>query len=254
MIAINEDDDDLIELIGLKDDFPEEAQEAWGKLFQSCWKTLLVMAKRKCEGRKNPQQDAEDLVMDTFSKVYANAGSFKKNKKLKDKKLRRYAVLSWIKTIMKNVFYDLYLDEEIKERLKKEKAGVIGDSSEHILLAKKKILKDHFNDEHDDFIDELELEENQKGSVELNGTNPEVESHNEQIVYERLQKLSERNADIVRTVYNYYVEGKNTPTEVLDDLESRWGTSRSNIRMILKNFNDSIEQQISSKIKLRVTK
>jgi len=106
----------------------------------------------------------------------------------------------------------------------------------------------------DSFIDELELEENQKGSVELNGTNPEVESHNEKVVYEHLQKLSERNADIVRTVYNYYVEGKNTPTEVLDDLEIRWGTSRSNIRMILKNFNDSIGQQISSEIKLRVTK
>jgi RNA polymerase sigma factor (sigma-70 family) len=253
MIAIKEEDDDLIELIGLKDDFPDEAREAYGKLFQSCWKPLFFMAKRMCEGRKNPQEDAEDLVMDTFNKVYENAGSFKK-RKLQDKQRRRYAVLSWLKTIMKNVFYDVYLDDEIKVRIKKEKNGGSDDSSELILPAKKKILKDHFNDEHDDFIDELELEENQKGSVELNGTNPEVESHNEKVVYEHLQKLSERNADIVRTVYNYYVEGKNTPTEVLDDLESRWGTSRSNIRMILKNFNDSIGQQISSEIKLRVTK
>jgi DNA-directed RNA polymerase specialized sigma24 family protein len=199
------------------------------------------------------KEDAEDLVMDTFNKVYENAGSFKK-RKLHDKQRRRYAVLSWLKTIMKNVFYDVYLDDEIKVRIKKEKNGGSDDSSELILPAKKKILKDHFNDEHDDFNDELELEENQKGSVELNGTNPEVESHNEKVVYEHLQKLSERNADIVRTVYNYYVEGKNTPTEVLDDLEIRWGTSRSNIRMILKNFNDSIGQQISSEIKLRVTK
>jgi RNA polymerase sigma factor (sigma-70 family) len=254
MIAIKEEDDDLIELMGLKDDFPDEAREAYGKLFQSCWKPMFAIAMKVCSGRKNQLEDAEDLVADTFNKVCENAGSFKKNRKLQDKLRRRSAVLSWIKTIMKNVFYDLYLDDDIKERIKKEKAGIVDDSSELILPAKKRVLKNHFQDEHDNFIDELELEENQRGSVELNGTNPEVESHNEKIVYDHLQKLSERNADIVRTVYNYYVEGKNTPTEVLDDLESRWGTSRSNIRMILKNFNDSIGQQISSEIRLRVTK
>jgi RNA polymerase sigma factor (sigma-70 family) len=253
MIIINEDDDDLIELIGLRNDFPEEAKEAYGKLFQSCWKPMFAMAKKICANRKNQQEDAEDLVADTFNKVYENAGSFKK-RKLHDKQRRRYAVLSWIKTIMKNVFYDLYLDDEIKERIKKENAGVIDDSSELIIPAKKKILKDYFNDEHDDFIDELELEENRKGAVGLDGNNHEAESHNEKVVYEHLQKLSERDADLIRTVYNYFVEGKNTPSEVLDDLEIRWNTSRSNIRMILKKFNDSIEQQISTRLKLRVTK
>lgn len=254
MIAINDDDDDLIELIGLKDDFPDEARDAYGKLFQSCWKPMFAIAKKICAGRRDQLKDAEDLVADTFNKVYENAGSFTKNRKLQDKQRRRYAVLSWLKTIMKNIFYDLYLDDEIKERRKKEKDGIVEDISEHILPGKKRVLKDHFNDEHDDFIDELELEENQKGSVGLDGTNQESESHNEQVVYEHLQKLSERDADIIRTVYNYYVEGKNTPTEVLDDLESRWKTSRSNIRMILKKFNDSIEQQISAKITLRVAK
>lgn len=253
MIAIKEDDDDLIELIGLKDDFPDEAREAYGKLFQSCWKALFFMAKRICDGRKNAQEDAEDLVMDTFNKVYENAGSFKK-RKLVDKQRRRSAVLSWMKTIMKNVFYDLYLDDDIKDRIKKEKNGIDDNSSEHILPAKKKVLKDHFNDEHDDFINELELEENQKGSVELDGANTELESFNENVVYDYLQTLSERDADIVRTVYNYYVEGKNTPTEVLDDLDSRWGTSESNRRMILKKFRDTVEQNISLNLKLRVSK
>ena len=253
MIAINDDDDDLIELIGLRDDFPDEARDAYGKLFQSCWKPVFAMAKKICAGRKNQLEDAEDLVMDTFNKVYENAGSFKK-RKLHDKQRRRYAVLSWIKTIMKHVFYDLYLDDDIKERIKKEKAGIIDDFSEHILTKKKKVLKDHFNDEHDDFVDDLELEENQKGSVDLDGMKQESEGRNEQVVYELLQRLSERDADIIRTVYNYYVEGKNTPTVVLDDLESRWKTSRSNIRMILKKFNDSFEQQMSAKITLRVAK
>jgi DNA-directed RNA polymerase specialized sigma24 family protein len=207
-----------------------------------------------CQGRKNPHEDAEDLVADTFNKVYENAGSFKKNRKLKDKKHRRYAVLSWMKTIMKNVFYDVYLDDDIKERNKNEKNGIAADYNEHILPVKKKILNDHFNDEHDEFLDELELEENRKGSVELDGTNLEIESANEKIVYEYLQTLSERDADIIRTVYNYYVEGKNTPTEVLNDLDNRWKTSESNRRMILKKFRDTVEPKLSGKLKLRVSK
>jgi RNA polymerase sigma factor (sigma-70 family) len=250
-MASIEEDDELIELMALREDFPDEALQAYGKVFELYNEPMLAIAKKICAKRKDPQMDAEDLVADTFNKVYYNAGSFKKGK-LRKKQSTRYAIIGWMISIMKNVFYDVYLEQEEKEKSKQRKEEGYNEYGSHLLEIKSNLQK-FTEEEYNGFLEELEEDESNMSSTTISNTE-EVDSHNVQIVRDYLETLSERDRDIIRTVYNYYAEGKNTPTEVLDELVNRWSTSKSNIRMILKKFNDSIGQKIESKLHFRITK
>ena len=95
-----------------------------------------------------------------------------------------------------------------------------------------------------DFIEEI---------AELN-MNEEVLSENRKMVDRALEVLKEREKHILLTCYDYYVEGKNTPTEVLDYLCEYWGTTRDNVRQIKKRSLDKVEKQLSSLVNLKVVK
>jgi RNA polymerase sigma factor (sigma-70 family) len=246
-----ESDDYLIELIGLKSDFSEEALEAYGIIYDRYWDSMLTIA----EGVTKDSQKAMDLVSDTFSMVYTRAGSFKKGKITKVNNIR-LAILSWMTSIMRNIFYDNYLDQAYKDPKLKEQ---VEDSPNIIRNA---IKVKHFDFYEDDFLDLLEERENQDeidaigeaGIYEMAETDEnekENKSENLKKISEYLSKLSDRDRDIILTTYNYYIPGKKTPSEVLNDLESKWSTSRENIRKILQKFRQAIFTNLQDQLNLR---
>lgn len=245
----NDSDDDLIELVGLKEDFPEEAMTAYGQFYDRFWDEMLTIA----IGVTKDAQQAQDLVSDTFNMVYSKAGTFKKEK-IRNKENIHIAILYWMTRIMMNVFYDNYLPEEYYHS-KSNKAEFKENESPNII--ENNFKHKQFDSYEEDFINLLEKQENDAHnelalSYEIiKDEKKDTKSENLKKIEEYLSKISDRDRDIILMTYNYYTPGKKTPTPVLDELEQRWGTSRENIRQILSKFRRSISEDLSNQIFLR---
>lgn len=243
-----ESDDYLIELIGIKEDFPEEALVAYGKIYELYWEIMYSIALNICRYSKDKESDAQDLVSDTFSVIYhKKAKSFKKGK-ICSKNIR-ISIISWIKTVMLSVYYDLYIDESIKEQIRKEKSDRESqneDQLEETYISQKSTINNYLENIHHELIEEIENTE----YYEIDSDVAQF-SRNENLIERYINSLSEREVDIVRTIYTFYVPGKNTPSEILDFIEEKWGTTRENIRRIMKNFRDNIREDLKEKIVIR---
>lgn len=232
--AADESDDYLMELMGIKQDFPKEALDAYGKIYFRYWDVMLEIARRVAKD----DDTAQDLLSDTFNMVYNKAGTFDKGK-LKRPENIRLCIQKWMTVIMQHIFYDNYLDEAYKKPSDNE-------NREDSFIIDRKSVKKHLSDDFDDFVDKLGKDE----STESPDENIE-ESENLTRIKDYIGKLSERDRDIIFTVYNYYIPGKYTPSEVLDDIEKRWGTTRQNIRKILEKFRKSIKETLQSQLFIR---
>ena len=246
----DDSDDYLIELIGLKEDFQKEGMAAYGEIYNRYWDKLYHIAKGVCKNRNGYEQEAEDLVADTFQRIYNQASSFNKGDITK-KEVIYYRILKWMTSIMKNVFFDLYIDAPGKELILKENKerknnpNQIEEISSHIIPIK--TIKKHFDDEDEVFLNQLEnLEKNNHISEEEHS-----ETINEELINQYINSLPKREAEIVRETYMCYVPGKNTPKEVLDYFENKFGTKRDNVRRILKKFRDKIKEDLEEKIIIR---
>jgi len=243
-----ESDDYLIELIGIKEDFPGEALVAYGKLYERYWEIMYKIALNICRYSRDKESDAQDLVSDTFSVIYhKKAKSFDK-KKICSKNIR-ISITSWIKTIMVSVYYDLYIDESTKEQIQKEKneeSNPTDGQTEVSFFNQKNLINNYLENIHQDLIEEIENNEPYEVDIDIVQI-----SKNEELVECYINNLSEREADIVRTVYTFYVPGKNTPSEVLDFIEGKWGTTRDNIRRIMKTFRDKFREDLKEKVVIR---
>jgi len=76
-------------------------------------------------------------------------------------------------------------------------------------------------------------------------------STNRKILEDALYSLSERDRYIILTFYDNYEKGKNTPSEVLDNIEQLYGTTRDNIRMIRSRVKKKLINEIESKSNLK---
>lgn len=234
-----ESDDYLIELMGLKEDFPEEAMVAYGEIYSRYWDVMFRVA---C----NVTRDADvaaDLLSDTFNMIYLRASTFKKGK-IRNPDNVRYSIQKWMTTIMQHIFYDHFLADTFKE------VGAQKLEEESYIIDKQYIEK-YLSQDYDDFLDQLESHELNEISNNAFFVKDEKESENSEKIRTYLTKLSERDRDIIITVYNYYIPGKYSPTEVLDDLESKWRTSRENIRKVLEKFRKAIKEELQAKIFIR---
>lgn len=249
---IVESDDYLIELIGIKEDFPEEAKSAYAKIYKRYWEVMYAIAKNICKYGREPDEDAQDLVADTFNIIYhKKAKTFDKTKI--SKKHIRASITSWLKTIMLSVHYDLYLDDKTKEKLIKEKKEKKDSEDRDIELQDSCYIPNvalikHLEDAHQDFIEKFD-NTNSKSSETINEKSEETK--NTELVYNFMKGLNKKEAEIIRTIYLYYVPGKNTPSEVLDLLENKLGTKRDNIRRIMKKFRDKIKEDLKEEIIIR---
>lgn len=226
--AGDESDDYLIELMGMKEDFPEESMAAYGKIYFRYWDVMLVIATNVTKD----ESDAEDLLSDTFNMVYKRAATFNKGKVHNSENIR-LSIQKWMTVIMQRIFYDHYLDDAYKKPSDNE-------NPEDSFIIDNKSIRKHLSDDYNDFIENLEQAER----FEIEPDKGQNESENLARVKESVNKLSERDKDIVLTVYNYHVPGKKTPSEVLDDLEKRWETTRQNIRKILEKFRKAIKEDL----------
>jgi len=235
--ANEESDDYLIELMGLKKEFKNEALDAYGKIYSRYWPSLLMIAKKILKN----EDEACDLVADTLNRIYERAASYKRGK-VKTKENLRFVALSWMTQIMRGVFYDLYLEEtaKIKDKTPFEESYII----ENVKIVK------HLDTLHDDLVDGLEKEEGNEVAEHFTEA-PYDTNDNISQIENYLSKLPEREKDIIRTSYNMYVPGKNTPTEVLNYIENKWGTRRENIRKILEKFRKSIKKDLQVNLIIR---
>ena len=193
-------DDYLIELIGLKRDFPAEAMTAYGQVYDRFWDEMLTIAIKVTKD----EQKAMDLVADTFNVVYSKAGTFKKGK-IRNKENIHLAILYWMTTIMKNVFYDNYLPEEYYHS-KSNKDEFEENDSPNIIQSNFKPKQ--FDSYEDDFFDLLEKQENDADNEStltyeiIEDEEQETKSENLKKIEEYLLKISERDRDIILMIYN----------------------------------------------------
>ena len=121
-------------------------------------------------------------------------------------------------------------------------------SESHIIEARATIK--YFDGDYDGFLEELQdSEQNDVEGSRLHDL--EDDSENLIRVKEYVEKLPDRDRDIILTFYNYYVPGKYTPAAVLNDLVEKWGTTRENIRKILEKFRKAIKEELQPKIFIR---
>lgn len=113
----------------------------------------------------------------------------------------------------------------------------------------KRLLEEYYKDSHpleivvsDPAIEEIELDE------EI------FESANLKTLNEALLLLSERDRHILRTIYLYHEEGKNTPSYVLRNLCEMFDTTTANIRKIKERSEKKIAEYVSSKLQLKPLK
>lgn len=99
----------------------------------------------------------------------------------------------------------------------------------------KRVLKDYYNK-----TKPLGLVSNE-APIESEDIDDEIfESTNLKMMNDALNTLSDRDKEILRTIYLYYEEGKNTPSEVLDLLCEMHQTTKDNIRQIKKRSEKKI--------------
>lgn len=156
-----------------------------------------------------------------------------------------------MKTVMLSVHYDHYIDEPTKERITKEKKEgrkLQNDDIQESYIIPQILLRNHLENAHQEFIEALDRME--ISDVEVNNKE-QRETKNDELVYNYINSLPKREADIVREVYTFYVPGKNTPTELLDNIENKWGTTIENYRRIIKKFRDKIKEDLKETIVIR---
>ncbi len=236
--AGNESDEYLIELIGLKADFPEEAMAAYGKIYTRYWDIMFAIALRVTRD----EDTAADLLSDTFNMIYNKASTFKAGK-LKNQDNIRLSIQKWMTTIMQHIFYDHFLDDEYKNPLQEDRLN------ESYIIDKKSVSK-YLDNDYDDFVEKLQVSEQDNVADTLPCENAE-DSENIVKIKDYLKKLPERDRDIILMLYDHYIPGKYTPAAILNILVEKWGTTRENIRKIMEKFRRSIKEDLQSKIFIR---
>ena len=170
----------------------------------------------KSKGVYNPDL-VNTIVSNVFNEVFQNPLSFtydKNQDKSEETKFR-----AWLYWIARNEFADL-----MRASIQYTSMNVVGND--------------------DDLVEryaEFEIEE-------------EVLTGNRKMLEKAMSILSERERHILLTCYDYYEEGKNTPTEVLDMLCEHWGTTRENVRQIKKRSLDKVKKQLGTLIQLKPAK
>lgn len=197
-----------------KEEFRSDAENSFTKFYREYSKYLykvVIEAKKKYPFLRDDIID--DIVNNTFLKIYENPLLFQIDESHSDH-ITDARFKAYLSTIAKNNLKDL-LNTEIKEN--------------HL-----KIIDD---DEQIFDPPEIEIEEN----ISL--------SQMRIILDEILNTFKERDKAILLTLYEFYEEGKNTPSKTLDWLCEVHKTTRDNIKAIKSRCNKKIIDHFNSKLK-----
>jgi RNA polymerase sigma factor (sigma-70 family) len=198
-----------------KEDDEKQANIAFDKLYQEFSKFLYALVKKKLYQMGTfDEQIVSATVDNTFLLIYDKPPM---NFKVKDGDLAVNSFKAYLSTVAKNELLRLF-----KEYYDKN------------LVLESNIIEPAFEET------EIETEISQS----LNSKN----------MQDALNTLSERDREILWTLYLYQEDGKNTPSSVLDTICQKFITTKDNIRQIKKRSEAKIIEYFSKCSQLKPVK
>lgn len=193
----------------------------------------------------------EDSAIASFTDLYRGYSKFLNSvvsRALKDRGVYDEEILN---TVISNTFYKLY-ENPLLFSFRKEAEDDKGFKAWLSKVAKNE-LKRLFTEYYKDTI-----------PLEVLSVEPAIESDdlpeeifrnvNYKVLDDALQILSERDRHILLTLYLYYEEGKNTPSDVLKMLCKMYDTTPVNIRKIKERSEKKIVDYFTKNTQLKPLK
>jgi len=193
----------------------------------------------------------ENSATNAFAKLYRGYSKFLSSvisRVLKNSGIYDEHVLN---TVINNTFYKIYENPLIFSF----KQGAIDDKGFKAWLAVvaknelKRLLHEYYTNMYS--LETLETEPAIESPELPEGV---YESVNLKIMDAALNTLTERERHILLTLYLYYEEGKNTPSEVLNMLCKMYNTTKMNIRQIKVRSEKKIAEYFSKHTQLKPLK
>lgn len=206
----NDSDEDLLFFMGMKDDDPSAAEQAWAE-FYSRHVEYLYRACLCAYGNTLGEPGVEDLVHNAFIRSYEKASTFHASDQKGNPDFERAHVRAWLGKIAENLLRDtfrhtcaltLVTDDELEQEYSRNESGHSGESS-----------------------------------IEI------------QLMVEALSTLTEREQHILRLTALWYRSGKELriPSDELQKLASIYSTTIVTIRQIRKRAIEKVKVYVESK-------
>jgi DNA-directed RNA polymerase specialized sigma24 family protein len=207
--------EELLLIISDKEKDLEQSNKAFSTLYYrySIFLNSAVINQLKSKGIYD-KTFVDTIASNVFVEVFSNPLNFSYNEK--DHQTEDIAFKAWICRIARFEFADI-----LRESIKFNKMN---------LLSRDGILQD----QTENFTDDMD-----------------IISNNRKLLDKSLECLSDREKHVLLACYDYYEDGKNTPSEVLDMLCQYWGTTRDNVRQIRKRALDKVKAYLNNSIKLK---
>lgn len=211
--------DDLLLTIAYKDEDEKAAKEAFSKLYHKfspkCLHTIST-----CFPGIN-EEIYHDVLSNTFLEIYLNPVKFNFDKNKHENVDDAFS--AWLFVVAKNELLDL-----VKKSNKQKKSLTIVDAPADT--------------------------ECFEPSIDYEKLDSEFISDNMYILEKALETLSEKNRGILRMLYAFHEEGKNTPSDVLDMICSLYSTTKANIRKIKSRSEKKVIEYVEKYSNLKAVK
>ncbi len=209
---ISETDEDLLVIMSMKDD-EDACHNAFAEFHQRYKDILYFMVGGVCSAHPNNSELTKVIFNNVLLNVYQGCHTFDAEGQTDPEKIKK-AILSWMAVIARNEYKAQFTKKEKKET----------EQSTFRTMVKSSLAKPKYS-----------------YSADL------IEK-----AYAQIPK--ERDRDILRTYWLFYEKGegsqaKNLPDEVLDDLSSRYQTSKDNIRTIISRTNKIVRTFLETNYK-----
>lgn len=205
--------EDLFLIMSMKDDDLEQAHKAYSEFHKRYAKYLYAVTKKVCSNFVQKYGDTltESVFSNTILKVYEKAETFIAIDHLKTEVEKERRLKAWLGKIATNEM------KMLLRELKKDDDKITFDSN---------------------FINEQEIiaeEDNEKKTRK---------TFERKLLDSALNSLKEQHRHILLTYYAYEEEGKNMPSNVLDELCAMHDTTKENLRQIKKRSLEKIKKHI----------
>lgn len=192
------DERDLLEFVADKEADQPIAERAMTVLYKRHYRRLVGRVRKMVRNFRCPEEDADDLVQDAMIKVFESAESFKVPEGFSENRTTSL-YLAWVFQIAQYIFH-----------------GYNRSLHGNTIIS----LSD------DDLMNRIVAFFGQKPREY--GINPQILD----IVRDHIDELPNHKKEILLSYIHYRYYEMNVPNDVLDELASRHGTTRVNMRQI----------------------